>query len=54
MTDRYEKLKEWAKGIPLDGSQDYHVLNGLERFEQYERHIAAEELETLINRKERS
>ena len=54
MTDRYERLKEWAKGIPLDGSRRHHVLKGMEHFEQYERHIAAEAVESLIEQRERS
>ena len=53
MSDRYDKLKDWANGKGLDGSKDYHVIQGMERFEAYEAHIAEEARRTLIDRQYR-
>lgn len=52
--DRYQKFKEWAQGIPLDGTKDYHVLKGFARFEAYEEHIKAEAIECLIEKQEKT
>ena len=52
MTDRteMERFVDWCLGKPLDGSRDYHALQAIVRFRNYEQHIATEATKKLIER----
>ena len=52
MTNRteMERFIAWCHGIGLDGSRDYHAIDSITRFRNYEQHIAAEATKKLIER----